>query len=903
MATPKVGNLVGSLGFLGSGFGLALLGASGLAVADDQTAQAQTAQIQYAAEWDPNMLKGVGANENIDLSRFNLGNPVLPGSYRADVYLNTQWLGRRTIKMIANPSNAKAPAVACIDKALFDLFSVDPLKVTPQGQKELTDSQTNPTSNVCWQIQQLVPDSSSTYDPSEQILNISIAQANLRRQARGYVPPELWTEGVTAATLAYQFNDFYTKSASSAGGAGANSSYLGINAGFNAGPWHLRETGSLLAGSGQKTQFQQSQAYVGRDFPDIKSQMMVGNVYSDGQLLNSFSVIGATLMSDERMYPDSERGFAPAIHGVALSNAKVQIRQNNIVIYDAVVPPGPFNITDLYPTGFGGDLVVSVTESDGSVRTFNVPFSAAPMSLREGRVRYSLVGGKLNNMHTAGNKYVAEGNVQYGLSNTWTLNGALLTAQSYNTALAGAAVNTDWGSVVTNLTLAQFNKPGKGNQNGASVNAAWSKLFTGTNTNLSFAAYRYSSANYYTLQDAMTTLASEQNGLSAYSPNRQRQQINLNMSQSLGRYGTLNFAGNTTNFWVNPSSSYNPGTLTGYSASYGFNTNGIGVSTSATRTYSSLAGSVPVNTLSVGVNIPLNLGERNFSMVNGQFTHSSASGNTEQANWGGSFGNLNEYGAGLSESHTSGNAGSGSGARTSTMVNGSFRAPLAQLSASAGTGSGNSQASFSASGGLIVHEGGVTFSPMMGDTMALVHVEDGEGIEIANFPSAPVDSNGYTVMPYLSPYQQNTVSLDLSKVSLQTSVENAYQQVAPHAGAVAMLNFTKAKGISVFIEVKLLDGKPAPFGATVLNEVGEQVGSVGQFGRIEARVQDSKGRLAILWGDSADQTCLVSYALPEQKKDVIQNITATCRPVQPEGPTRVGMLNRGGHENLEGNKP
>ena len=91
------------------------------------------------------------------------------------------------------------------------------------------------------------------------------------------------------------------------------------------------------------------------------------------------------------MYPDSERGFAPAIHGVALSNAKVQIRQNNIVIYDTVVPPGPFDITDLYPTGFGGDLVVSVTESDGSVRTFNVPFSATPMALREGRLRYSLI--------------------------------------------------------------------------------------------------------------------------------------------------------------------------------------------------------------------------------------------------------------------------------------------------------------------------------------------------------------------------------------------------------------------------------------------------------------------------------------------------------------------------------
>jgi outer membrane usher protein len=294
----------------------------------------------------------------------------------------------------------------------------------------------------------------------------------------------------------------------------------------------------------------------------------------------------------------------------------------------------------------------------------------------------------------------------------------------------------------------------------------------------------------------------------------------------------------------------------------------------------------------------LTLGERNFSVLNGQVSHDSLTGTTEQLSWSGTFGHLNEYGLGLSESHTS-NAASGNSSTNSTMVNGSYRAPLALLSATAGVSPGGNQASVSASGGLIAHAGGVTFTPMMGDTMALVHVEDGEGIKVANFPAAPVDSNGYTVLPYLSPYQQSTVSLDLSQVSLQTSVENTYGQVAPHAGAVALVNFTKAQGISVFIEVKMADGKPAPFGASVLNEEGEQVGSVGQFGRIEARVKTTTGRLAVRWGDETEQTCLLSYVVPDEKKDVIQNISATCRRPEPEAPTQLGLSGPASTESMK----
>ena len=90
------------------------------------------------------------------------------------------------------------------------------------------------------------------------------------------------------------------------------------------------------------------------------------------------------LSTDDQMLPDSLRGYAPVVRGVANSNAKVKISQNGVTLYETTVSPGPFQINDLYPTGYGGDLRVSVLEADGSEHTFTVHYAAVLLSLRPG---------------------------------------------------------------------------------------------------------------------------------------------------------------------------------------------------------------------------------------------------------------------------------------------------------------------------------------------------------------------------------------------------------------------------------------------------------------------------------------------------------------------------------------
>lgn len=98
------------------------------------------------------------------------------------------------------------------------------------------------------------------------------------------------------------------------------------------------------------------------------------------------------------MQPESRRGFAPTVHGIASSNARVRVLQNGNVIYETTVAPGPFTISDLYPTGYGGDLQVVVTEADGSEHTQSLPYSASVNAVRQGVTQYAVSAGQYHDL-------------------------------------------------------------------------------------------------------------------------------------------------------------------------------------------------------------------------------------------------------------------------------------------------------------------------------------------------------------------------------------------------------------------------------------------------------------------------------------------------------------------------
>jgi outer membrane usher protein len=831
----------------------------------------ETATRRADVEFDSQLLMQELGNK-LDLRQFSKENSIIPGLYRADIYLNQRWLGRLDLRMVQRSVDSNA--VPCLESSLIEKFNIQAKPPNTDKTQDITGASN--TQQSCLFLADLVEEASAEFDSANQRLDISIPQALLKRQIRGAVPIDNLDPGVTAGILNYQFNTFHNSGSSWNGGSNT-SHYLGLNAGLNIGMWRFRHQGSIQNSSQTGTQYQQISSYLSRDLLNIKSNLTLGQTFTDGQLFDSFAIEGVKLSSDERMLPESQRGFAPVIRSEARSNAKVAVTQNGLLIYETVVPPGPFVLNDLYPTGFGGDLIVTITEADGSQRSFNVPFSAMPSLMREGQLRYSLVLGKIRQSNT--HRYAAQATAQFGFSNRITANAGFLLANQYASALGGVGLNTQAGAFVVNASLSSLNLSNRGRKHGASINASWSKLFEPTRTNFSFAAYRYNSENYYTLQDAVNLMDTENAyGQIGFANMRQRSLILGTVSQSIGQWGTLNFSGSSSTYWGQQHSN------SGYQLGYSFNWGQAQINLNMGREYSMDPG-IPVNNrISLGLTLPLEIMSSQSSSLTATAQHDSLYGVTSQIGAFGNFGSRTEGNYALTAARNYGQE------QASATLG--YKTPVAQIGGSISSGSGQSQYAVMASGGVILHQGGLTLTPTLGETTGLIYVEKGQGVQLAGFQGAPVDSSGYMVVPYLSPYTMNTVELDLSKAATDVQLDTTSQQTAPTAGAVVRLKFNRLLGQTLMIKSWLPNGDALPFGAAVLDEDGNRLGAVGQFSRLEARVNNPTGTLKVKWGDSVEQICHLSYSLPKNQYSAISQLKQACLPfesTQAIGPIEADM--------------
>jgi outer membrane usher protein len=401
-------------------------------------------------------------------------------------------------------------------------------------------------SGECTRPSDISEDITWSFNLNDLRLDIGVAQALLRRTPRGSVSPELLDDGVPSATVAYNFNTFHTTGSSS-----VTSTYLGIDSGLNIGAWHLRQRSSMSWQSmGQSTyDYQNIATYLQRDISRLRSQLTLGDAYTDGAVFDSFSVRGVNLASDDRMLPDSARGYAPLVRGVARSNARVTVTQNGNKLYETTVAPGPFEIKDLYATGYGGNLLVTVTEADGSQSSFTVPYASVAQLLRPGITRYSATVGEYRDGSRTSSRRekLVQGTVQHGFNNFVTGYAGLVLSEGYQAGMIGAALNLPIGAFALDATHAHASIDQVDNTSGQSVRLSYSKFVPSTSTSMSLAAYRYATRGFWTMSDAFTARAS---GGNARAVDRQRSQIQLTLNQSLGdRWGNFYLTGTSAEYW------------------------------------------------------------------------------------------------------------------------------------------------------------------------------------------------------------------------------------------------------------------------------------------------------------------------------------------------------------------
>ncbi|WZB76747.1 fimbria/pilus outer membrane usher protein [Achromobacter insuavis] len=320
---------------------------------------------------------------NIDLSTFSRDGGVVPGNYLLDVYLNQRLIQAQTL----------VKAVPVVHDGT--MFCVTPAMVDMLGLKDDFRArlvQINAAEGgPCVDLN--TADSRAEYSPENQSLTLTVPQVWLQYQDPDWVPPARWSHGVNGVILDYNLlaNRYAPKQ-----GVGSSSYTLYGTAGLNLGAWRLRsdyQYNRYDSGGRSQTNFVLPQTYLFRPLPDWRSKLTLGQTYLSSSIFDPFRFAGLTLASDERMLPPSLQGYAPQITGIANSNAQVTVSQNGRLLYQTRVSPGPFVLPALNRY-LSGTLDVSLQESDGSKRTWQINTASVPFMTRKGNLNYQLSAGR-----------------------------------------------------------------------------------------------------------------------------------------------------------------------------------------------------------------------------------------------------------------------------------------------------------------------------------------------------------------------------------------------------------------------------------------------------------------------------------------------------------------------------
>ncbi|WGS46918.1 fimbrial biogenesis outer membrane usher protein [Burkholderia sp. JSH-S8] len=833
--------------------GAALLVAcnTGVQAGESSTGEVSPALVEFE---DVFMLGKTGAGA--DVSRFAMRNSAAPGRYRVDIYVNQQYVTRREVQFKVDERNETQP---CFDKVGLQSIGVDLNRLAFDGQQKFSDD------HGCIYVQNVAADASSSFDLSELKLDLSIPQAIARRDVRGYVNPEYWDSGVTAGILGYDFNLYRTN----AGTRGTHTQgYFGLRLGANLGDWRFRHEGSYTFDSKGRQKYQDILSHAQRDLPALRSQLIIGDGYTSGDLFDSASFRGVMLINDDRMLPESLHGYAPVVRGVAFSNAKVMIRQNGVLIYETIVTPGAFEIDDLYATGYGGDLNVDIQEADGSHHSFSVPYAALPASLRMGRSRYYLAAGAVRDQQLSSAPVFAQGTWQHGFTNLFTGYGGGTIANRYVSVMAGGAFNTPFGAIGLDITHAMTSlKRGRGNLSGSSLRASYMKHFSRINAHVAIAAYRYSTGGFFGLTDAMRERDRENQSLSFGTVLRQQSRSSLTVSQGLGeKLGQLSITGSTINYWNRD------GTDINYSIGYNNSYKNIGYNIAVVRQY--LANNKAETLYFASVTIPI--GTFRPMTLSSNITRNTTGRTQSQTSISGTLGVDNAVSYGLTASVSGKNDNTAASGNASIL----YHSPYADFKGNVGAAAGYSQESIGVRGALIAHQEGVILSQPTSETIGIVAAPGAEGARIINMSGLRINSRGYAVIPYLTPYSMNSVSIDPKGTSTDVELKVTEQHVAPRAGSVALIKFETVVGRSALVAAKRSDGVALPFGASVLDEAGNEVGVVGQGSNIFLRGFDPTSILTVKWGNDMSSQCRLAYSIPAHdaslKPDHYDGVDGIC---------------------------
>ncbi|QQO73839.1 fimbria/pilus outer membrane usher protein [Morganella morganii] len=824
---------------------------------------AAVAPVMADDYFDPGFLHIAGDDSDVDLSAFSQAGSVAEGEYTVSVFVNQQDTGQYTLRFVKNAQGQIAPEItpAQLETWGVNVPQVPELKHLPKDLP-LTELST------------LIPDASAHLELGRLRLDLSIPQVAMQSALSRNIDPALWDDGIPALMMNYNLSAGRTTNSYNDGLKTHNDNlFASVRAGANAGPWRLRSTithtrfaysggRNESAGSQNRTSF--TNTYLMRDIRPLRSSVQIGETSTGSDVFDGFSFRGLKLSSSEQMLPGQMRGYAPAISGIANSNARITVRQNGNIIYETYVAPGAFYINDIQQAGLSGDYDVTVTEADGTERQFVVPYSSLPIMLRPGGWKYEVAAGRYDGDITISSRRsdFITGTLIYGLHNNITLFGGALLAKDYQALNAGSGISIgDFGAVSADIThsVAKFTSANHQNDErkaGQSYRIRYSKSMMSTGTSVDLTALRYSTEHFYNFSEFNSQGYRLEEGVSPWTLQRRRTSFQTQLSQQMGQYGSLHFRANRDDYWGSNR------TLTGLSLGYSNSIKGIsyGVNYNIDRVKDNNNNWPENRQLSLTVSVPFSLFSNGQDVQSMYATYSVTHDNTGRTqNNTGLSGSLADGRLSYGVSQSWGNKNQ----IANTNLNTGWQGEKGSISAGYNYSESNQALNFNASGGVLIHPEGITLSRSMGDSVALVSAPGAGGVSV-NGGSAVTDSRGYAVAPYLSDYNKNSIGLDPVTLPENVDLVQSNINVYPTQGAVVKADFATRIGYQVLMTLKQ-GVKSVPFGAiaTLSDSYSGDVvsGIVGDAGQVYLTGLPETGKLQVKWGETAAQQCQISFDL------------------------------------------
>ncbi|MEE6820982.1 fimbria/pilus outer membrane usher protein, partial [Escherichia coli B9:H18] len=806
--------------------------------------------------FDASLLNGGG--KGINLSLFEEGGQ-LPGIYPVDIILNGSHVDSREMFFrTERDMEGRAYLKSCLTHDMLVRYGVKveeyPELFRSGSRAENTSKDRQPCADIS-----AIPGATETHQFAAQQLLLSIPQVALLPQFYGIAPETLWDDGMPAFLLNWQANASrleyrgYGKRVS-------DSFWATLEPGINIGPWRVRNLTTWNKSSGQSGKWESSYTRAERGLNEIKSRLTVGESYTPSDIFDSVPFRGVMLSSDEDMVPYSQREFSPEVRGIARTQARIEVRQNGYLIHSLTVAPGAFSLTDLPITGSGGDLQVTVLESDGTTQIFTVPFTTPAIALREGYMKYNISGGQYRSYddgveHTS----LGQATFMYGLPWGITAFGGIQMAEHFSSGALGVGLSLgNFGAVSVDVIHSRGQLKERENENANAWRIRYDKFFELTGTSLSAASYLYPSDGYYTLSDVLDSY--RHHGVDVYSSSEYKgSRTTLNLSQSLGTLGYISLWGSRDEYHDSRPDRDSMG------ASFSTTWKDISMSLNWSRNrymgeYDGRWSGKTEDSISVWMSIPLGgwLGNtENDIRSTAQMQHTTGQNARYETGMNGRIFDGRLYWD-VREQVTPEDETNRNTSRLNLTWYGTYGEATGMYSYSHQM----RQMSAGLSGGLVAHRHGVTLGQRTGETVALVEAPGVSGASVSGWPGVRTDFRGYTLTGWVSPYQENVVTLDPTTFPENAEVSQTDSRVVPTKGAVVSAKFTTRVGSRALLSLNRADGTPLPFGTIVTVEdvsgrTSGAVGVVGDNGEVYMSGLAENGRLKAQWSEN-DQ-CYADY--------------------------------------------